>query len=130
MGFYIYSTDDGRVPAIEYMPCGAITPKIGMALTLTSGNLALASGTTAPSYISMCQKEEACTAGELIPVIRAGHDIIFQSTFSAAASSVVPGSKVTIGSDGLSLTGTTTGGVAEVVQLDGTAVGSAVRLRF
>lgn len=49
MGFLINSVDDNRVLGLEYLPVSAITPKVGMALVQTSGNLALASGTTAPT---------------------------------------------------------------------------------
>lgn len=128
--FMVHQTDDGRVPGIEYLPASAITPKIGMALTQTSGNLAVASGTTAPTYISMCDRDSACTAGDLIPVIRVLPDMIFETTFSAAATAVTLGQKVTINTDGLSVTATTTSGVAEVVYMDGTASGSMCRVRF
>ena len=56
MGFKLYTTDDGRVPGIEYLPCGAITPKIGMALKQTNGNLAMATAATEPTYISLCER--------------------------------------------------------------------------
>lgn len=128
--FIPYKTDDGRVPAWEYLPASAITPKVGMALTMTSGKLALASGTTKPTYISMVEKETACTAGDIIPVVRVGADMILETTFSAAATSVVPGAKVTVAADGLQVTGTITDGIAEVVELDGTTAGSKVRVRF
>lgn len=128
--FIPYKTDDGRVPAWEYLPASAITPKVGMALTMTSGQLAKASGTTKPTYISMVEKETACTAGDIIPVVRVGADMILETTFSAAATSVVPGAKVTVATDGLQVTGTTTDGIAEVVELDGTTAGSKVRVRF
>lgn len=132
MAFKVHSTDDGRVPGIEYLPCGAITPKVGMALVQNSaGNLAIATGTTAPTYISMCEKDSACTAGDIIPVIRVSKDMVFETTFSAAATSIKLGSKVTLhASDGMSVTATTTDGVAEVVYMDGTASGSMCRVRF
>lgn len=130
MSFMIHKVDSGHVPGIEYLPCGAITPKIGMALTQTAGNLAIASGTTAPTYLSMCERETACTAGELIPVIRVGKGMVFETSFSAAATAVKPGNKVTLHTDGLHVTATTTSGVAEVVYMDGTASGSMCRVRF
>ena len=130
MGFMIHSVDDNRVLGLEYLPCSAITPKVGMALVQTSGNLALASGTTAPAYISMCERETACTAGELIPVVRVQKDIIFGVPAQAAMTSVKLGDKVTIYTDGLQVTATTTSGVAEVVGMDGTAAGSTVLVRF
>lgn len=130
MAFKIFSTDDNRIPGIEYLPAGAITPKVGMALTQTGGNLALASGTAAPTYISMCEKDSACTAGEIIPVIRVEKDMILETTFAAAAASIKLGNKVTLHTDGLQVTATTTDGVAEVVYMDGTASGSMCRVRF
>ena len=130
MGFLIHSVDDNRVLGLEYLPCSAITPKVGMALMQTSGNLALASGTTAPTYISMCERDTACTAGELIPVVRVQKDIIFGVPAQAAMTSVKLGDKVTIHTDGLQVTATTTSGVAEVVGMDGTAAGSTVLVRF
>lgn len=131
MAFKIHKIDDGRIPGIEYLPCGAITPKVGMALVQSTGNLAIATGTTAPTYISMCEKDSACTAGDIIPVIRVSKDMVFETTFSAAATSIKLGNKVTLhASDGMSVTATTTDGVAEVVYMDGTASGSMCRVRF
>ena len=131
MAFKVHSIDDGRVPGIEYLPCGAITPKVGMAMIQTSGNLAIATGTNVPTYISMCEKDSACTAGDIIPVIRVSKDMVFETTFSAAPSSIKLGSKVTLhASDGMSVTATTTDGVAEVVYMDGTTSGSMCRVRF
>ena len=130
MAFEIYSNEN-KVPGIEWLPCSAITPKIGMALTQTSGNLAIATGTVKPTYISMCEKDSACTAGDIIPVIRVLPGTIFETTFSAAATSIKLGDKVTLhASNGLQVTATTTEGVAEVVYMDGTASGSMCRVRF
>lgn len=130
MAFLIHSTDDGYIPSFEYLPCGAITPKVGMALTQTAGNLAIAAGATAPTYISMIEKESPCTAGELIPVIRVDKRIIFETSFSAAATAITKGSKVTLAADGMQVTATTASGIAEVVYADGTANGSMCRVRF
>lgn len=130
MAFKIYSTDDNRVPGIEYLPASAITPKVGMALTQTTDQLALATGETAPTYISMCEKDGACTAGDIIPVIRVGKDMILETTFADDATSIKLGNKVTLYTDGLQVTATTNSGVAEVVYMDGTASGSMCRVRF
>ena len=101
MSFKIHSIDDNRISGIEYLPCGAITPK-----------------------------DSPCTAGDIIPVIRVNKDMIFETTFAAAATSVKLGSKVTLHTDGLQVTGTTASGVAEVVYMDGTAAGDMCRVRF
>lgn len=130
MAFLIHSTDDGRVLPWEYLPAGAITPKVGMALTQTNGNLALASGTTVPTYISMREQDTALNAGDLIPVVRVQKDTIFETELSAAGTSLKVGQKVTIATDGLRVTATTTEGIAEIVEILDTAVGGKVRVRF
>ena len=130
MAFLIQQVDGGRVPGIEYLPCSAITPKVGMALVQSGGNLAIASGTTAPTYVSMIEKEAACAAGDIIPVMRVLPDMVFETTFSTAASAIKLGDKVTLNTDGLQVTATTTSGGAEVVGMDGTAAGDKVRVRF
>ncbi len=128
--FMIHTTDDGRIPGFEYLPASAFTPKVGMALMMTNGKLAVAGAANKPVYISMTERDAVCTAGELIPVIRVQPDIIFETTFSAAASSVKPGNKVTMTADGMQVTATTEGGVAEIVEMHGIAAGDKVRVRF
>ena len=122
--FGIFQTDDGRVPANEYLPCSAITPKVGMALKVTGGNLALASGADEPLYISMTERNTACTAGELIPVVRVQRDVIFETPTPASFTAKI-GDKVQLGTDGLSITGTS-GGAAEIVYTDD----DVTRVRF
>lgn len=129
--FTLHTSDDGRGTAIEYLPCSAITPKVGMALTQTSGNLAIATGTTAPTYISLFEASEAVTEGTVIPVMRVSHDCIYKTSNSAALTDVTIGTKVTLhASSGMQVTATTTSGVAEIVRKDGDAAGSDVYVRF
>lgn len=130
MGFKIHTTADGRATGIEYLPAGAITPKVGMALYQTGGNLAIAAGTTKPTYICMCERETALTAGEVIPVIRVYDDIVFETTLSAAGTSLKLGDKVTIATGGEQVTATTTDGVAQIVAIEDPAAGGKVRVRF
>lgn len=129
MAFKIYSTDDNRIPGIEYLPASTITPKVGMALTMSNGKLTVASGTTTPLYISVIEKSSACKNGEIIPVIRVGKDIIFETSFSVDPSSLNIGDKVTIDSSGMTVTATKTSGVAEIVYMDMDA-GAMCRVRF
>ena len=110
--FIPYKTAAGNVIPWEYLPCGAITPKAGMALKQSSGNFAVASGTDMPAYISMLEKDSACTAGDLIPVIRVDHDTIYETTNQASFSGMNRGAKVTLHTDGLQVTATTSSGVA------------------
>lgn len=128
--FIPHHSSTGRAEHREHLPAGAITPKIGLALVQSSGKLAVASGTTKPTYICMCEKSAAVTAGTIIPVIRVEPDMVFETVSSAAMSSINLGDKVTIASDGLRVTATTTSGVAEVVAIEDTASGGKVRVRF
>lgn len=128
--FRVFKTDDGRNCPIEYLPAGAITPKLGMALTVSSGKLAVATGTTRPAYISMTEAHSAVTAGTVIPVIRVSEDIIYETENSASFTGVNVGSKVTLDNTGTKVTATTTDGVAEIVGIEGTAVGSKIHVRF
>ena len=128
--FLIHSTDDGHLPPIETLAAGAITPKVGLALTQNNGLLLIAGGAVRPSYICMTQKSSAVTSGTRIPVMRITPDIVFETVFSASNSAIKPGDKVTIASDGLRVTATTASGVAEVISKDGSAAGDKVRVRF
>ena len=131
MAFLTHSTDSGRVPSIEYLPCGAITPKVGMALIQTGGNLGVATGDKKPTYISMMDSDITLTAGDLIPVIRVLPDMIFETTNSAAFTSVKRGDRVTLhASNGLQVTATVAGGTAEVIEISGTVAGSNILVRF
>lgn len=128
--FLIHKTDDGRIPDWEYLPASAITPKVGTALVMNGGKLDLATGANKPAYICMAERDAAVTAGDIIPVIRVQADMIFETEFYEDATSIVPGNKLTIHTDGLRVTKTTTDGVAEVVEILGTAAGDKVRVRF
>lgn len=130
-GFIPHDNSDGRVPPWIYLPCGAITPKIGMAMVLSSGNLAIATGTTKPTHICMTEADAALTAGTVIPVIEVLEDQVFETTNSASLSGVNVGDKVTLhASNGLQITGTKTSGVATIVQKGGDAAGSTILVRF
>ena len=129
---YLY-TEDGHVPAHEYMPCDDFDggPSWGLALVLSSGLLVKATGTTKPTYVSMVEEGAKVTEGALIPVIRVTPDIIFETELSASGTSLVPGNLVTLASDGLRVTATTNSGVAEIVSLDPPqGSGDKVRVRF
>ena len=128
MGFKIHTTDDNRIPGIEYLECGAIALEIGTALTMSNGVLAVAGGTTKPTYLSMCERETA-TSG-IIPVVRIQPDMILETTFSVAATNVRTGNKVTVSTDGKQVTATTEGGIAEIVTIDTNVAGGICRVRF
>ena len=129
--FLPYKVDGSCKPqSLDYLPAGAITPKVGLALYQSSGLLALASGTNKPTYICMTEGP-TLTSGDVIPVLRVTEDRVFETEFSASGTSINLGAKVTIATDGLRVTATTTSGVAEVVAKEGTgATGDKVLVRF
>ena len=129
MGFTVYTTDDGRNLPNEYLPAGAITPKLGMTLKLTAGKLSVAKGAEIPLYISMTERDKACTDGEIIPVVRVGEDVVWRTTASVAMTGAALGDRVTISADGMEVTATK-GGQAEIVGMDGTEKGCMVRVRL
>ena len=131
-GFIPHSNSDGRVQPWEYLPAtGSTKPDIGLALVLSSGKLAKASGTTKPTYICMREEAAAVPAGTLIPVLRVEPDQIFECVNQASLSGVNIGQKVTIHTDGLQVTATTTSGVATIVEKpEGSTVGGRTLVRF
>lgn len=134
MAFLPYKVDGSNRPqSLEYLPAGAITPKVGMVLRLdtSTGYLAVcADSDNPPKYISMTERSAALTAGDVIPVLRIDPDMVFETTFSASATSRKAGEKVTI-SDGVQATATTTKGVCEIVKIFGTgASGDKVLVRL
>lgn len=124
MAIMIHQTDDGRVPGMEYLPCSAMAPKVGMALKLEGGQLVAAGGTDAPVYLSVTERKTACEAGELIPVIRILPDIVFEAP-SPAGLTAKPGDKLQLASNGMGLS-TGAGGGAEIVYTDA----ETTRFRF
>lgn len=129
MAFLIYKNDLTEVPAFEYLPCDDITVKVGLALVMSGGHLIAASGTTKPQYISMLGATVK-TDGERIPVIRILPTMVFETTLSAANSTIAVGKKYTLATNGEQITATDTGGTATVCDFDGKAIGDKVRVRF
>lgn len=129
MGFLIHDTKDGQPGPWEYIEASAIGAcKVGMALTLTDGKLAKATETVKPTYISMYQGTVA--SGDRIPVLRVLPDTRFKTQLSAAGTSLKVGDKVTIDTTGMLATATTTSGVLEIVQINGTGIGDDVIVRI
>lgn len=129
--FVQVKTDDGHVAPYEQLPCSAITPKRGMAMILSSGKLAIATGSAEPEFICVEEHSAAVSAGDMVTVVRVDPQTEYETTLSAAGGSLNLGDRVTLhASSGLQVTATTTNGVAEIVYMDGTASGDMVRVRF
>ena len=129
MAFRLYSTDDGRVPAWEYLPCEALRPRVGLCLNLdsTSGQLKVSK---TPGYICMREEPAAVAAGTLIPVVKILKDQIWESELDGATTSGV-GAAIDVNAAGLLIDGDASSDkVFLLTALDGTTTGAAVRGRF
>lgn len=128
--FLLSSMKVGLTPPVEYKPATASESfAVGEALKLASGKVTLCSGAVKPVLICTGSANDA---GE-VPCVAVQDYMEFETTLGVApaeSATVAVGDKVTIHTDGLSVTATKTNGVAEVVAIDGQTVGSRVVVRF
>lgn len=124
--FKLHKRPDMGTEAIEYRTAGAAITA-GMVLAYSSGKLVAAKGTTVPEYVALgnAKVDEEC------PVKRVLEDEIYETELSAAGTALKLGDKVTLhASNGLQVTATTTDGIFEIIEMDGTEIGSKVRGLF
>lgn len=116
----------GMTAPIVYMSATASEVyQVGEALKMSAGAVTKATAANKPSHICV---GPAGVNG--VPCVEVLPDMEFETTLSAAGTSLAVGNKVTISADGLQVTATTTDGVAEITGMDGTAVGSKVAVKF
>lgn len=94
--------------------------QLGEALVLTSGKLTKCGATAKPEFIAMADCA-ADAAKRLIPAARVEPNQLYEVPVQEAPTSLVEGSKVTLHTDGLQVTATTTSGVVTVESLNGAA---------
>lgn len=94
--------------------------ELGEALVLTSGKLTKCGATVKPEFIAMADCAAAAT-DRIIPVARVEANQLYEVPITAAPSSLAEGSKVTLHTDGMQVTATTTSGVVTVESLNGAA---------
>ena len=87
------------------------------------------SGTSKPEFIYVGKDITSAITGQIINVVPVLPEYEWETTFSASATSVKAGQKVTISSDGTQATGTTTSGVFQLLK-DGGAQGAKAVGRF
>lgn len=124
--FKLQRKGSAATEALEYIEgtaSEAIT--VGELLKLSSGKLTKASGTDVPEFVA-----EGSGNGTIIPVKRIYEDEVYQAPLSASGASLNVGDKVTIGSDGLTATATTTSGVFMITEILGTASGDKINGMF
>lgn len=104
--------------------------KIGEALVLSAGKLTKCSGTTMPTHIAMSALGASATKRD-IPVARIESNQVYDVAVSAVPIALVPGNKVTIDTDGMRVTATTTDGVATIISTNGAKkIGDIITVRF
>lgn len=120
----------GNTPPIVYMPPTADEAfQVGEALKVAGGKVTKASGTDTPSHVCVGPIGKDGS----VPCVEVQDYMEFATTLAAAPASgttLVIGSKVTLHTDGLQVTATTTGGIAEITSIAGQAVGDAVAVKF
>lgn len=130
MGFKLAKMDVGLTPPIEYMAIkSGETIALGEALVISSAGLTKCGATARPDYVAV----GVVTDDGKAPVVKVQDYMLFETTLAAApgdSATLAEGEKVTLHTDGLQVTSTKTSGVATIVYLEGTAVGSTVRVRF
>ena len=130
MAFYPYQHNLGDVP-VMHLPIGNIAVKTGDALVLASGKLAIAKDSVKPEYISLYDSEGAkLPDGTVISVEPVLPSTIYETELTGSLSTVAPGSTHLISYIGSSITTASEQGPAKVVECEGTAKGSRVRLVF
>lgn len=127
----LHTTQTASYPALVEVPCAAGTEyKIGMALNVTAGAAALASGTTVPTHI--CFAKKTGVEGETVQAIRVLKGETFEAPLPADGAALKIGDKVTIAADGIGVTATTTSGIAQIVgfMTEAKAAGDGVLVKF
>jgi hypothetical protein len=131
MAFKLHSTLDGAQPPFEYyLMTDSEAVTLGEALVQTSGRLTLCGVTTTPQFIAQKTQAAETTAITPIPVIRVTEQQEWENTSNATTAVTLVGNKVTIHSDGLVVTATTSSGVFELTYTDAVTDGGVVRGLF
>lgn len=124
--FKIQRKGSAATEAVEYI-MGTANEEIthGELLKLASGKLTKSGATDVPEFVSL-----GAGNGEIIPVKRIYEDEVYQTVLSAAGTSLNVGDKVTVASDGLRATATTTSGVFAITEIIDSAEGGKINGMF
>lgn len=101
----------------------------GEALKLASGKATKCTGAATPAYICQSKIEEA-TEDDVVLVSLVNPQQELETLLEAEGTALKIGDKVTVGTDGLSVTATTADGVFLITNILGTAAGDKVRGYF
>lgn len=129
MAFVPVKSMDGASDPFEYgLMTDAEAVAMGEALKWTSGRLTKASGTDVPQAMALATA--AAGTSVRVPFVRLDDQREFEVKSTATVAATLVGSKVTLHTDGLSVTATTTSGVFLISATDGATTNSTVRGYF
>lgn len=125
--FSIYKMSVGTTAPFRYLPRkNDEVIEVGEALALDAGKLTKCAATAKPAYIAMGPADENGT----VPCAEVQPHIEFMTTLSAAGAALNLGDKVTLHTDGLQVTATTTAGVATIKQIFSADAGGEIIVSF
>lgn len=125
MAFKLVGTLTEGAEPFKYLPITADEAYTkGEALVVTSGKVTKCGATTVPQYI--CQKTIAANAEDLVPCVPVRETDEYEVYSTATIAATALGGKVTLHTDGLSVTATTTSGVFRLKKTDGETTNSKV----
>ena len=131
MGFVRVGSIDGAQDPFEYY---LLTDNEGAtkdeALVQTNGRLTKCGATATPEFIAVSSRTAQTTSTTPLPVVRVKETTEFEATSTATVAVTLVGNKVTLHTDGLSPTATTTSGVFEISYTDGATTNSKCRGYF
>jgi len=119
-----------QLPFEYYLLTDGEGATLGEALVQTSGRLTKCGATATPEFIAMCDRTAETTSTVDLPVERVMEDVEYETDSVATVADTLVGSKVTLHTDGLDVTATTSSGVFEITQTDGATTNSKVRGMF
>lgn len=132
MAFKLLKTDENvGIAQVEYYLLtdneGATE---GEALVQTSGRLTKCGATATPQFIARKTQTAEASSVTLLPVHRVQDGDVYTVNSMATVAATLIGNKVTLHTDGLLITATTSSGVAEIGTTDGATTTSACTVRF
>lgn len=130
MGFKRVGSLIGGSNIEYYLGTDAEAFKLGEALVQTSGRLTKCGATATPEFICLADQAAEASAKTPIPVERVREDIEYSAVSTATVAATLVGSKVTLHTDGLSPTATTTSGIFLITSTNGATTNSKVKGMF
>lgn len=131
MAFKMINDLDGFTQCPEYL---LLTDNeaatIGEAFVVTSGRLTKCGATATPEFIALKTQAAEASSVTALPVLRVTEEMQFSVKSMATVAASLVGNKVTLHTDGLLITGTTSSGVATIVSTDGATTTSNCVVMF